>query len=262
MLRRLTILLALCGGVLSPDARASAACNGTVEPSGPITIEVGSVQRLFVVRVPSGATVERQLRYVRVSSLWDECAIHGEPRVWPRLARRNHDLPRRSLAGGGGPLAPAWQGRPGEMGDRDILFFDATLDWLRAHHCVDERRVFVLGYSNGAGLASLLACERAGAIAGAAMAAGRPACAPGSSKPVIISHGMRDQTIGYEQAIQAAQVWSKRNGCSAPPKVGAPGCFAAGSCTSAPTTMCTHTGGHEYGSTFTRSVADFFRAIP
>jgi polyhydroxybutyrate depolymerase len=179
-------------------------------------------------------------------------------RVWPDAIM----IYPEGLSRGGGPLAPAWQGRPGEMGDRDILFFDATLDWLRAHHCVDERRVFVLGYSNGAGLASLLACERAGAIAGAAMAAGRPACAPGSSKPVIISHGMRDQTIGYEQAIQAAQVWSKRNGCSAPPKVGAPGCFAAASCTSAPTTMCTHTGGHEYDSTFTRSVADFFKALP
>ena len=83
------------------------------------------------------------------------------------------------------------------------------LEWLRAHHCVDGERVFVMGYSNGAGLASVLACERAGAIAGVGHGRRTAWLCARQPKPVIISHGTRDQTIGYEQAIQAAQVWSK-----------------------------------------------------
>ena len=138
-------------------------------------------------------------------------------RVWPRLARRNHDLPE-GLSRGGGRWRRPGRGGPGEMGDRDILFFDATLDWLRTHHCVDERRVFVLGYSNGAGLASLLACERAGAIAGAAMAAGRPACSPGSSKPVIISHGIRIKRSDTSRPFRRRRYGARETGAPLRPK--------------------------------------------
>jgi poly(3-hydroxybutyrate) depolymerase len=115
-----------------------------------------------------------------------------------------------------------------------------------------------MGYSNGAALSSVLACVRASSIAGVALASGRPACPPQSAMPVIIGHGTRDTTVGYEQAVQAASAWSKTNGCAAPPKSGTAGCFAAASCSSAPATMCTYEGAHEYSPAFTRSFAEFF----
>src|SRR6185503_13384235 len=92
----------------------------------------------------------------------------------------------------------AWQGRSGELGDRDLKFFDAMLMWLSTNACVDEKRVFVLGYSNGAGLAYLLACERADRLAGIAIVSGRMECTPTHAKPTILTHGVADATIGYE----------------------------------------------------------------
>jgi polyhydroxybutyrate depolymerase len=163
-----------------------------------------------------------------------------------------------AFAGGGG--ARGWQNRAGDAGDRDLAFFDAMLRWLQSEHCVDSSRVFVLGYSNGAGLANLLACERSGVIAGVALAAGRLTCAPSHPMPIIISHGTRDITVSYEQAIQTVRAWSSVNRCSAPPRAGTPGCFAATACGVA-TTLCTHTGGHEYSSTFSRSVGEFFQGL-
>jgi polyhydroxybutyrate depolymerase len=158
-----------------------------------------------------------------------------------------------------GPGGPSWQGRSGDAGDRDVAFFDAIVEWLDTHECIDRRRVFVMGYSNGAGLAGVLSCARASAIAGVALASGRPACQPESSRPVIIGHGLRDQTIGYDQAVRAAQAWSTINGCKAPPRSGTPGCSSATACTSAPVTLCTYEGGHEYNAAFSKAVGEFLK---
>src|SRR6185295_4615348 len=98
---------------------------------------------------------------------------------------------------------------------------------------------FVMGYSNGAGFASVLACQRADLIAGVAIASGRLACQPALPKPTILGHGLTDATIPYANGLEAAAAWSSRNSCKAPPKSGAPGCFAADSCSSAPLTLCT-----------------------
>jgi poly(3-hydroxybutyrate) depolymerase len=116
-----------------------------------------------------------------------------------------------------------------------------------------------MGYSNGAGIASVLACERPGVIAGVAIASGSLACAPPEARPVILSHGLRDSTIGYGRAVDAARTWASRNGCSAPPKSGGPGCFVADSCSAAPVTLCSYDGGHEYNEPFTRTLVEFLK---
>ena len=166
-------------------------------------------------------------------------------------------MPR--LGGGAGGLQPGWQNRPGDLGDRDVAYFDAMLEWLRANHCFNEKQVFVMGYSNGAGLSSVLACERAPAIAGVAIASGNLSCALPEPRPIILNHGLRDTTIPYQRGVDAAAAWASRNGCSAPPKSGIPGCFAAESCSAAPVVLCTFDGGHEYNEPFTKTFADFLK---
>ena len=47
------------------------------------------------------------------------------------------------------------------MDNRDLAYFDQMIEWLRANHCFDAKKLFVMGYSNGAGFTSVLACERA-----------------------------------------------------------------------------------------------------
>lgn len=242
-------------------APALALCDGAPGRSGTFTIDAASATRTFVARVPSTADGRTPLPVMFAFHPFGMNAQYMASRVpsrfWPEAIVIYPD----GLARPGGPLSPSWQNRPGDLENRDVQFFDAMLAWLQANHCVDLRRVFVMGYSNGAGLAYVLACERPDAIAGLAIAAGRLACPPSASKPIIISHGTRDQTIGYEQAVESSRAWSARNACT-PPKPGVNGCVAAASCGSAAVKLCTYAGGHEYDSSFTQALVDFFKAVP
>jgi polyhydroxybutyrate depolymerase len=261
-------LRALLAGVamvlISATGAAAQTCSGTPGPSGQIDLKVGGAMRTFVVRVPrTEARTPAPVVFLFHPFGMNTQYMQGRvpiPRVWPEaIAIYGQGLPR--FGGGAVSLQPSWQTRPGEMDDRDLAYFDAILDWVRKNHCVDETRVFVMGYSNGANFASVLACERPSAIAGVAIASGSLSCTLPAARPVILSHGMSDATIRYERAIEAAAAWTSRNGCKTPPKSGAPGCFMADSCSSAPVVLCSYDGGHEYNDPFTKTLADFLKNV-
>jgi len=249
--------------VAASAAPAFAACDGPPGPTGTIELKTGAVTRTFVVRVPLTAAARKPAPLIFLFHPFGMNAQYMQgrvpmPRVWPEaIAVYPQGLPR----GGGFGFQPAWQTGSGEMDDRDLVFFDQMLEWMRANHCVDDSRVFVMGYSNGARLSSLLACQRAGAIAGVAIASGSLSCDPPEARPIILAHGLADQTIPYARAADASSTWAARNGCKAPPRVGAVGCFAADSCSAAPVGLCTYEGGHEYWEPFTRAIADFLKNV-
>lgn len=256
-----SVLLAIVAAVLAPAAAGASVCDGTPPPSGARTLDVAGVMRTFVVRAPAqhdGRTPAPVVLAFHPFGMNAQYMQSRAPmsRVWPEA----YAVYPEGL-GRAGSAAPSWQGQPGELGGRDLAFFDAMLAWLDAHTCVDRTRVFVLGYSNGAGLAHLLACERSQAVAGAAIAAGRLSCRPTAPMPMVMSHGLQDRTIGYAQGVEASRAWAAANGCAAPPRPGVPGCVAADGCAAA-TNLCTHAGGHEYESGFTKSAAEFFKSIP
>lgn len=228
-------------------------------------MKMGAATRTFVVRVPATSDARRPAPLIFLFHPFGMNSQYMQgrapmPRVWPEaIAVYPQGMPR--TGGGAFGFQPAWQTESGEMDNRDLVFFDAMLAWARANHCVDDEKVFVMGYSNGARLASLLACERADVVAGLAVASGSLSCSPPKPKPVILSHGLQDSTIQYGRAVDAARTWASRNGCSAPPRSGVPGCFAADSCSAAPVTLCSYEGGHEYNDPFTRGVADFLKKV-
>lgn len=255
------LLLALVSLALGTATAGAAVCDGTPPPTGAQTIAVAGAMRTFVLRAPAQHDGRVPAPVVLAFHPFGMNAQYMQSRApitraWPEaLAVYPEGLGRA------GSAAPSWQGQPGELGDRDLAFFDAIVAWLDAHACVDRARVFVLGYSNGAGLAHLIACERRGAIAGAAIAAGRLSCRPAAPMPIIMSHGLQDGTIGYAQGVEASRSWAVANGCTAPPRAGVQGCVAADGCRAA-TRLCTHPGGHEYETAFTKAATEFFQSVP
>jgi polyhydroxybutyrate depolymerase len=251
------LVVLACAG----SARAET-CDGTAGPTGEIALDAAGIKRMFVVRGSKGdARTPAPVVFLFHPFGMNTQYMQGRvpiPRVWPEaIAVYGQGTPR----GGAGSLQPSWQTSPGDMGDRDLAYFDAMVEWLKKNHCVDAARIFVMGYSNGASFANVLACERASTIAGAAIASGVLLCTPPQAKPVILSHGLGDVTVPYRNAVEAAGAWSSKNGCKAPPKTGAPGCFMADSCSSAPVTLCSYDGGHEYNDPFTRTLADFLKNV-
>jgi polyhydroxybutyrate depolymerase len=83
----------------------------------------------------------------------------------------------------------------------DVGFMGALLDRLEAGLCIDRRRVYTAGMSNGAIMSHRLGCDLAarvravGSVAGAMMA--RP-CAPVRPVPVMEIHGTGDLNIPYD----------------------------------------------------------------
>lgn len=131
------------------------------------------------------------------------------------------------VVGDGDGQRQAWQGAPySAPGVDDVAFTHDLLDQLEADLCVDERRVYATGKSNGGGFTGILACTASERITAIAPVAGAfypndLGCSPERPVPVIEFHGTDDATIPYtgdrERGLPAVDDWSadwaQRNGC-------------------------------------------------
>lgn len=112
----------------------------------------------------------------------------------------------------------------------DVGFVSAMIDFLEAHYCVDPKRVFSAGFSNGGMLSHRLACELGDRIAAIGPVSGTmaiPACAPTRAVPVMHLHGTSDFVVAYSNGgfsgakgvDETMAGWVTRNGCSPTPHV-------------------------------------------
>ncbi len=86
------------------------------------------------------------------------------------------------------------------VGSKDMAWFGALLTHVEATTCVDENRVFVTGYSNGAFMSSAIACQYSSRIAAVAPVAGIQAVSPCKRSrpvPVVAFHGTADPLVHY-----------------------------------------------------------------
>lgn len=107
----------------------------------------------------------------------------------------------------------------------DVAFVDAMLAAVRSRYCVDDARIYAMGFSNGGFLAHRLACERAdvfAAVASVAGVLGLDACAPSRPVAVMQVHGTHDLVVPYDSRLSAfASVpatlarWQQLNACAA-----------------------------------------------
>jgi polyhydroxybutyrate depolymerase len=86
----------------------------------------------------------------------------------------------------------------------DVGFMKALLDELEATLCVDRRRVFATGMSNGGMMTHRLACElpeRFAAFAPAAAAEMSHSCTPSVPRPLMHIHGSADAHVPVEGGL-------------------------------------------------------------
>lgn len=149
------------------------------------------------------------------------------------------------------------------LGVDDVGFVDAMLAALASDVCVDARRIYATGLSNGAFFTYRLACERAQLIAAIAPVAGMEAltpCTPSRPVPVLHFHGTADMSISYDggtvpfggsypSAPESVARWAERNGCKGPLvetyQQGDSTCVTHSGCSpeNATATLCTVEGG-------------------
>jgi len=112
---------------------------------------------------------------------------------------------------------------------QDVRFVDALIDELAEELCIDERRMYLTGLSNGGYFSYQFACDRGHRVAAIAPVAGAqtdPFCRPGVKIPVLHIHGTDDDTVSYDgtlispSARQSVEGWADDvNDCVTDPVV-------------------------------------------
>lgn len=150
----------------------------------------------------------------------------------------------------------------------DVGFISSLLDRLQANVCVDRRRIYAAGMSNGAMLSHRLGCDLAGRIRAVGSVAGAQMtdpCSPARPVAMIEIHGTGDLNVPYDggmgcgpSAVAYPSVeetiagWLERDGCSGVSSVlleqGDGTCLREGKCAGATdVALCTiPNGGHHW----------------
>jgi polyhydroxybutyrate depolymerase len=126
----------------------------------------------------------------------------------------------------------------GGTGVDDAGYLLALIDEIKVQLNVDDRRVYVVGWSNGGFMSYRMACEHAGTVAAIASLAGATyldptLCSPAEPVHVLQIHGTLDPVTPYEGgcatfegfcfppgpycgpgAVQTVETWATYAGCS------------------------------------------------
>lgn len=209
--------------------------SGWLKPGEKRAIEVGRLERSYVVHVPKRQGEAERMPVVLV--------LHGATMNGPVMAWFT-DFNLKADEAGFIAVYPNGTGKRSSFywnGGRccgpaiknnvdDVAFIDALLDDLAANYAVDDRRVYVTGISNGGIMAYRLAAELSDRIAAIAPVAGCLEIELGELKrpvSVLHFHGTRDDFVPFaggkgEKSItgtrfrsveQSVALWAKANGC-------------------------------------------------
>jgi polyhydroxybutyrate depolymerase len=107
----------------------------------------------------------------------------------------------------------------------DVAYVNAVIDDAVHNYNVDEKRIYLIGHSNGAFMAHRFACDSTRRIAAIVAFAGDvwkdPSnCNPSAPMPVLQIHGDHDSMVAYEgttkepSAVDSVGTWAAKNHCT------------------------------------------------
>ncbi len=160
-----------------------------------------------------------------------------------------------------GTTGRGWDTDPSQT--RDLAFVRALLDAVEQERCIDRRRVFATGFSNGAFLANLLGCVLADRLAAVAPVAGARAldtCGAQAPLPILLVHGSADRVVPLGLSKAARGWWRTTNHCRGVDAT-RDGCEAAEDC-AADVILCGGPQAHTWPPDTTDRIWRFFAAHP
>jgi polyhydroxybutyrate depolymerase len=178
---------------------ASAGCQATPVPSAgerTISYDAAGEDGLYIEDIPPVQREHRPLPlvldlhgYLETASLQNDISglgafgdAHGFITVTPQV---NFSVQHWGVA----PSSP------------DITYLKNLVKHVEHNACVDQHRVFFAGYSNGAWMTSVMACDLSSQVAAVATVAGLQDyswCRPSRPVPVVAFHGTTDPFVAYQ----------------------------------------------------------------
>lgn len=234
------------------------------------SIMVGGVKRTYILHVPTGYKGDKPIPLI----------LDFHPMIFGTAASERMTSGYAELGDKEGfavayadGIDNAWNMGPCCTESRDVDDFGlalAMVDKFKTEGCVDEKRVYAVGYSNGGGLSHYLACKHAEVFAAAAPAAfdliEEVKCEPSRPISMIIFRGTADTIVPYAGGASTPPTpypldpihflgakgtfkkWAEVDGCTDTPTDGANGCSTYSQCKDGVTvTLCTANGGGHVG---------------
>ena len=221
------------GAALPPLPSAGCSPGADRGHAGSRTLTSGGRTRRFHLRLPEGAPRTTPAPLV--------LNLHGLYQA-PALQELLSDLTAKASARGWIVAYPAglgrsWNagvccGRAKAEGVDDVRFLRDLVRQLGREQCIDRRRVYATGMSNGGLMSYRLACEASevfAAVAPVAAVEAVAACAPRRPVAVLAFNGDSDFIVRYgggfpsswnglPSAPATADRWDQRNACAASPR--------------------------------------------
>jgi polyhydroxybutyrate depolymerase len=114
-----------------------------------------------------------------------------------------------------------WNYTGAAHGPDDVRFVDDLVMALRQRICVNARREYATGISNGGSMATRLGCALPGVFAAVAPVAGgyahQPPCNPDRPVSLLSIHGTVDASVPSSTVLPVVRAWAARNGCGRAP---------------------------------------------
>lgn len=239
-------LVLACGGSNDPPSSELGSPSGSptvssrsCAPARPVegrsvrTVASGGLERSYILRVPQSYDGARPAplvvgfhSFASGSEVFETYTALGEA----------------SEAAGFIAVMPEGTGEPRRWNTRkdaaqpdDVAFVRDLLAALDRDLCIDENRVYLAGYSNGGGMAQLVACEMPERIAAVAVVAATylPCTA---DVPMLAFHGLADPVVPFEGGAnppergggsfppvrRSVSEWAQAVGCDGLPRIARP----------------------------------------
>lgn len=216
------------GGALDAGADASApACEGAA--TGGTTkrsLDVGGRERTLVVHAPSVGPKEPRPLVVALHGFTETADSMREITHLDEIADARGFVVAYLQGLGNSWNAGVCCGTSAATKVDDVGFVKAAVAAVAKDHCVDPRRVYAVGFSNGGFLAHRLGCEAAGTFAAIGVVAGQigvpvDECKPASPVAVVQAHGTADPVVpirgnpvlSFRPTQGTIDAWVEKNGC-------------------------------------------------
>jgi polyhydroxybutyrate depolymerase len=203
-----------CGSSDPPAASSvAAAASGCAAGTTAAPSKVPGAPLQTILRVPATASGQRVPLVLALHFASGSGAqMERVTRLTPEARRSGFAVAYPSASSGG-----VWAGAD------EIGAVTRTLQAIERSACIDPRRVYLTGISNGGGMANLLACRFPGRFAGvvefAPAIGGIADCRPSRPVSMLEVHGSADPIVPYGPIPAFVAAWARLDGCSPAPAV-------------------------------------------
>lgn len=193
-----------------------------VEPDVPRTLRSGGEDRRYLLAVPDEAPPDSGFPLLVSFHGHGGSAAEHEADTSLAAEARSRGYVVATPDGLGDPARWNFDERPG--GPDDYAFLAELVDDLVGVACIDPARVHLVGSSNGAAFAGLLACTGDVDVAAVAMviASVPPVCPPDRRPSALTIRGTADATVPYAGVEDLIANWADHDGCRAAPRTDEP----------------------------------------